>query len=173
MLNSVLIVNLRLAVWLVETFCLSQSDRQRKSWISNGWWEGTKVINPSHLHSEFCLNNLCCYLIHFLFFLPLFGTFDHSEITGDISTPTNRLVKPSGTILTLMILRQRMPRRKMVKWGISRTWTWKSVQQVTDWRIIVSNDHDWLNGVLRRFQQYLSHIMTSAHIFHVFPGFHQ
>ena len=32
---------------------------------------------------------------------------------------------------------------------------------------------DWLNGVLRRFQQYFSHITATAHIIHVFPGFHQ
>ena len=30
-----------------------------------------------------------------------------------------------------------------------------------------------LNGVLRRFQQYFSHITATAHIVHVFPGFHQ
>ena len=29
------------------------------------------------------------------------------------------------------------------------------------------------NGVLRRFQQYFSHIMVTAYIIHVFPGFHQ
>ena len=32
---------------------------------------------------------------------------------------------------------------------------------------------DWLNGVLRSFQQYFSHIMATAHIIPVFPGFHQ
>ena len=32
---------------------------------------------------------------------------------------------------------------------------------------------DWLNGVLRHFQQYFSHITATAHIIHVFPGFHQ
>ena len=32
---------------------------------------------------------------------------------------------------------------------------------------------DWLNGVLRRFQQYFSHITATVHIIHVFPGFHQ
>ena len=31
----------------------------------------------------------------------------------------------------------------------------------------------WLNGVLRHFQQYFSHIMATVHIIHVFPGFHQ
>ena len=31
----------------------------------------------------------------------------------------------------------------------------------------------WLNGVLRRFQQYFSHIMATVHIIHVFPGFHE
>ena len=30
-----------------------------------------------------------------------------------------------------------------------------------------------LNGVLRRFQQYFSHITTTPHIISVFPGFHQ
>ena len=30
-----------------------------------------------------------------------------------------------------------------------------------------------MNGVLRRFQQYFSHITATAHIIHVFPGFHQ
>ena len=29
---------------------------------------------------------------------------------------------------------------------------------------------DWLNGVLRRFQQYFSNIVATAHIIHVFPG---
>ena len=29
----------------------------------------------------------------------------------------------------------------------------------------------WLNGVLRRFQQYFSHITATVHIIHVFPGF--
>ena len=32
---------------------------------------------------------------------------------------------------------------------------------------------DWLNGVLRRFQQYFSRITATVHIIHVFPGFHQ
>ena len=32
---------------------------------------------------------------------------------------------------------------------------------------------DWVNGVLRRFQQHLNHITATAHIIHVFPGFHQ
>ena len=32
---------------------------------------------------------------------------------------------------------------------------------------------NWLNGVLRRFQQYFSHITARAHIIHVFPGLHQ
>ena len=31
----------------------------------------------------------------------------------------------------------------------------------------------WLNGVLRCSQQYFSHITATAHIIHVFPGFHQ
>ena len=30
---------------------------------------------------------------------------------------------------------------------------------------------DWLNGVLRRFQQYFSHITATAHIIHAFLGF--
>ena len=29
---------------------------------------------------------------------------------------------------------------------------------------------DWLNGVLRRFQQYFSHITATAHIIHAFLG---
>ena len=32
---------------------------------------------------------------------------------------------------------------------------------------------NWLNGVLRRLRQYFSHITATAHIIHVFPGFHQ
>ena len=32
---------------------------------------------------------------------------------------------------------------------------------------------DLLNGVLRHFQQYFSHITATAHIIHVFLGFHQ
>ena len=32
---------------------------------------------------------------------------------------------------------------------------------------------DLLNGVLRHFQQCFSHITATAHINHVFPGFHQ
>ena len=32
---------------------------------------------------------------------------------------------------------------------------------------------DWLNGVLQHCQQYFSHIMETAHINHVFPGFCQ
>ena len=32
---------------------------------------------------------------------------------------------------------------------------------------------DWLNGVLRRFQQYFSHMMATVQIINVFPGFHQ
>ena len=32
---------------------------------------------------------------------------------------------------------------------------------------------DWLNNVLRRFQKYFSHITATAHIIHVFAGFHQ
>ena len=36
-----------------------------------------------------------------------------------------------------------------------------------DWLI------DWLNVVLHLFQQYFSLITASAHIIHVFPGFHQ
>ena len=31
---------------------------------------------------------------------------------------------------------------------------------------------DWM-VFLRRFQQYFSHITATAHIIHVFPGFHQ
>ena len=31
----------------------------------------------------------------------------------------------------------------------------------------------WLNGVLRRFQQYFSHIIMTVHFIHLFPGFHQ
>ena len=30
-----------------------------------------------------------------------------------------------------------------------------------------------MNGVLRRFQQYFSHITATVHIIHVFSGFHQ
>ena len=33
--------------------------------------------------------------------------------------------------------------------------------------------HNWLNGILSRFQQYFSQITATAHIIHVFPGFHQ
>ena len=32
---------------------------------------------------------------------------------------------------------------------------------------------DGLNGALRRFQQYFTHIMATAHIIHVFSVFHQ
>ena len=38
---------------------------------------------------------------------------------------------------------------------------------------IVEKLVEWLNGVLRRFQQYFSHITATAHIIHVFPGLHQ
>ena len=30
-----------------------------------------------------------------------------------------------------------------------------------------------LNGVLHRFQLYISHILATVHIIHVFPEFHQ
>ena len=30
-----------------------------------------------------------------------------------------------------------------------------------------------MNGVLRHFQQYFSHITVTAHFIHVYPGFHQ
>ena len=36
-----------------------------------------------------------------------------------------------------------------------------------------SNLIDWLNGILCCFQQYFSHLTATAHIIHVFPGFHQ
>ena len=32
------------------------------------------------------------------------------------------------------------------------------------------NGIGWLNGVLRRFQQYFRHITATVHIIHVFPG---
>ena len=32
---------------------------------------------------------------------------------------------------------------------------------------------DWLNGVLRHFQQCFSHTVVTAHIIHVFPAYHQ
>ena len=32
---------------------------------------------------------------------------------------------------------------------------------------------DWLKSVLRPFHQYFSHIMVTAHIIHVFPGFYK
>ena len=37
----------------------------------------------------------------------------------------------------------------------------------------VENIVGTLNGVLRRFQQYFSHIMAAAYIIHIFPVFHQ
>ena len=49
------------------------------------------------------------------------------------------------------------------------------VLDILVWQIIVNSNlvNDWLNGVLRHFQQYFSHIMATAHIIHVFPGFYQ
>ena len=32
---------------------------------------------------------------------------------------------------------------------------------------------NWMSDVLHHFQQYFSHITATAHIIHVFPGFHQ
>ena len=39
--------------------------------------------------------------------------------------------------------------------------------------VLLNLSHLSLNGVLRRFQQYFSCITATAHIIHVFPGFHQ
>ena len=67
--------------------------------------------------------------------------------------------------------------------GQHPTSTYEFKDEKTDWWYFAPPTHispdiaqclgKELNGVLRCFQQYFSHIMATVHIIHVFPAFHQ